>query len=130
MSLLYEKVVQEDLNVGLGTSVVVTNPGGGSLVGKQIGLHSVAVGQRVFTATWNPDSVGAGSYTSTTIAVAGAAVDDFVLVRHDAMLTNAMMLSGHVSAANVVTVILFNPTGGALNLGSGELGVLVFKARE
>jgi hypothetical protein len=130
MSLLYEKIVQEDLNVGLGAAVTVTNPGGGTLTGTQIGLHSVAVGQRVFTATWNPDNVTAGSYTSTTIAIPGAAVDDFVLVRHDAILTNVMILSGHVSAANIVTVILFNPTGGAINIGSGELGVLVFKARE
>ena len=129
MSLLYEKVVQEDLNVGTSASVSVTNPGGGTLTGTQIGIHSVAVGRVAWNATWNPSSIDAGEYEATDITVPGAAVDDFVLVKHSAILTNAMMISGHVSAADTVKVILFNPTGGALNVGSGTLGVLVFKAR-
>jgi succinyl-CoA synthetase alpha subunit len=129
MSLLYEKVVQEDLNVGTSAAVSVTNPGGGTLTGTQIGIHSVAVGQTAWEATWNPSSIAAGSYEATDVTVPGAAVDDFVLVKHSAILTNAMMISGHVSAADTVKVILFNPTAGALNVGSGTLGVLVFKAR-
>ena len=129
MSLLYEKVVQEDLNVGTSASVSVTNPGGGTLTGTQIGIHSVAVGQVAFEETWNPAAIAAGSYEATDVTVPGAAVEDFVLVKHSAILTDAMMLSGHVSAADTVKVILFNPTAGSLNVGSGTLGVLVFKAR-
>ena len=128
MSLLYEKIVQEDLNVGTG-SVTVTNPGGGSLTGTQVGIHSVAVGQTAWTATWKPASIAAGSYEATDVIVPGAAVDDFVLVKLGTIVTNAMMISGHVAAADTVKVILFNPTAGALNLASGTLGVLVFKSR-
>ena len=39
------------------------------------------------------------------------------------------MLSGYVSAANTVTVTLYNNTGGAVNLASGTVKCLVFKTR-
>lgn len=129
MSLLYEKVVQEDLNVGTSAAVTVTNPGGGSLTGTQIGIHSVAVGQVAWTMTWNPASIAAGSYEGKTITVPGAAVGDFVIASLSTMLTNDMMISGHVRAADSVRVILFNPTAAPINLGSGTVSVLVFKSR-
>jgi hypothetical protein len=46
------------------------------------------------------------------------------------MLTNDMQLTAHVSAADTVKVVLFNPTAGAINLALGTLTVLVFKARD
>lgn len=128
MSLLYERAVQEDLNVGTGTTTV-TIPSGGTRTATQIGLHTVAVGQSSFTATWNPASIGALSYEATNVAVPGAAVGDFVMATHAAMLTDDMVISGHVSGPDNVRVILFNPTASPVNLASGTLGVLVFKSR-
>lgn len=128
MSLLYEKVVQEDLNVGTSTASV-TNPGGGTLTGTQVGIHSFAVGQVSWTEDWNPASIAAGEYEAEDVTVPGAAVGDFVMVSHASMLTNDMMIGGHVSAADTVKVILFNPTAGAINLADGTLRVIVFKAR-
>jgi len=129
MSLVYEKVVQEDLNVGTSTGIDVTNPAGGTLSGTQIGIHSVAVGQVSYTETWDPGSITTLSYETEDVVVPGAAVGDFVMVSLSTMLTNAMMITGHVSAADTVTVVLFNPTTGSINVGSGTLAVLVFKAR-
>ena len=129
MSLLYELVTQEDLNVGTSTGVSVTAPDGGSLSGTQIGIHSVAVGQVAWTDTWNPASIAAGSYEDMDVTVPGAAVGDFVMASLASMVTNALMISGHVSAADTVKVVLFNPTVGAINPGEGTLNVLVFKAR-
>lgn len=128
MSLLYEKVVQEDLNVGI-TTVTVTNPTGGSLTGTQIGIHSVAVGQVAWTETWDPGSIAAAGYEAEDVTVPGAAVGDFVMASLTTMVTNDMMLTAHVSAADTVKVILFNPTAGSIDLGSGTLAVIVFKAR-
>lgn len=128
MSLLWEKVVQEDLNVGTST-VKVTNPGGGLLVSTQIGVHSVAVGQVAWTQTWAPGTILTLSYAETDVTVPGAAVGDFVLASLTTMLTNDLMLSGHVSAADTVHVILFNPTSGSLAPSSGTLAVLVAKSR-
>jgi len=128
MSLLYEKVVQEDLNVGTSGSVVVTNPGGGSLLGTQIGIHSVAVGQVAFTDTWDPSSIDAAGYEAKDVTIPGAAVGDFVLLSLSTILTNDMILAGNVSAADTVTAILFNPTSGAIDVDEGTLSILVFKS--
>jgi len=128
MSLLYERVVQEDLNVGTSTASVST-PDGGSLTGTQIGIHSLAVGQISQTELWNPASIAAGSYESEDVVVPGAAVGDYVLAKLSTMGTDDLMISGHVSVADTVRVVLFNPTAGAVNVAEGTLGVLVFKSR-
>lgn len=128
MSLLYEKIVQEDLNVGTSTATV-TNPTGGSLTGTQIGIHSVGVGQVAWTETWDPGSIAAAGYEAEDVTVPGAAVGDFVIASLTTLLTNDMMLTAHVSAADTVKVILFNPTAGAIDIGEGTLAVIVFKAR-
>lgn len=129
MSLLYEKVVQEDLNTGVYTNAEVANPGGGTLLGTQIGLHSFAQGQVGYTETWDPGSIAAAGYEAEDVTVPGAAVGDYVMVSLTTMVTNAMMISGHVSAADTVKVVLFNPTAGAIDIDSGTLAVLVFKSR-
>ncbi len=56
MSLLYEKLVQEDLNIGTSAAITVTSPAGGSLTGTQIGIHTVAVGQ----TAWLGERLGCG----------------------------------------------------------------------
>lgn len=129
MSLVYEKVVQEDLNVGTSGSVTVTNPAGGTLTGTQVGLHSMAVGQLAYTETWNPGAIAAAGYEAQDVTVAGAVVGDFAMASLTTMVTNAMMLTAHVSAADTVKVVLFNPTTGSINLASGTLSVIVFKTR-
>jgi polygalacturonase len=61
MAVKYEKIVSEDLNTGHGTTAL-TNPGGGTMVGNKIGLHT-------FTGTFNVKDFGAtgdGSTDDTT----------------------------------------------------------------
>jgi hypothetical protein len=128
MGLTYERVVQEDLNTGTSTTSVTT-PTGGTLTGTQIGIHTVAVGQLQVTTTWNPSSIAAGSYEAKDVTVPGAAVGDFAIAKLSTILTDAMTLSCHVSAADTVKCVLHNPTASPVNLGSGTLGVLVFKSR-
>lgn len=128
MSLLYEKVVQEDLDTGTSTATV-TSPSGGSLTGTQIGIHSFAQGQVQAITTWNPSSIAAAGYEAKDITVPGAALGDFTMVKLSSLTTDDLTLTGHVSAPDTVTAILFNPTTAAVNLGSGSLGALVFKAR-
>lgn len=128
MSLLYETAVQEDLNVGVSTASV-TMPSGGSRTGTQIGIHSVGVGQVAWTVSWNPGSIAAAGYEAKDVTVPGAVVGDFAIASLTTILTNDMMLTAQVSAADTVTAILFNPTAGAINLGAGSLSILVFKSR-
>ena len=126
MALVYEKIVQEDLNVGVG-AVNVTAPGGGTLASTQIGIHSLAVGQVKATATWDPASVAAGSKISTTVTVSGASLGDFVLASFSLDLQE-LTLTCYVSASNTVEVVLANLTGSAVDLASGTLAVLVLKS--
>ena len=129
MSLLYEKVVQEDLNVGINQEIEVTNPAGGTLLGTQISVSSFGIGQLAYYENWNPGSIATLSYETEDIIVPGAEVGDFVMVSLSTMVTNVMMITAHVAMADTVRCVLFNPTTGAIDLGLGMLSVCVFKAR-
>lgn len=78
------------------------------------------------TATWDPGSVNAGAQTTTTVTVTGASLGDAALASFSLDL-QGMQLTGYVSAANTVTVVLQNGTAGAIDLSSGTLTARVLK---
>jgi len=122
----YERVCQEDINVGiLGTSK--RNPGGGTLVATQVGIHTLGIGQVKTTGTWDASSIASGATTSTTLTVSGATLGDFTLASFSLSLAG-LQLTSYVSATNTVTVVLSNLTGAAVDLASGTLAVLVLKS--
>lgn len=76
------------------------------------------------SATYNPGGVTAGSQATTTIAVTGSVIGDYV----QASFSNALgglQLTGWVSANGTVTAQFSNPTGGTITPGSGTLRVRV-----
>lgn len=73
------------------------------------------------TASWNPPSVADGATTSTTVTVTGAVAGDTVAVGFNVVVPAGALLVGAVTAANTVTVTLFNKTGSTLDLGSGTV---------
>jgi len=79
------------------------------------------------SVTYDAPSIASGTQATTTVTVTGAALGDFV----DSISLGAdaagMQLSGYVSAANTVTVVLKNDTGAAVNLASTTLSVEVRK---
>lgn len=130
MTLVYEKGVGEDLNLGTGTTTI-TNPGGGSLSGTQISLSTFSIGganASAVTTTWDPASVLAAQSTTTTLTVTGAALGNFVLCSFSNSLQGCV-LSAYVSEANTVTAVIMNPTTSVIDLLSGTLTVLVFAVR-
>lgn len=70
-----------------------------------------------------------GANDTTTVTVSGAALGDFAIPSLDVTggVPAGALLVASVTAANTVTVTLQNETGGALNLGSGTLRVLVIR---
>jgi hypothetical protein len=78
------------------------------------------------TATWDPANVANGAQVTQTITVTGAALGDEVTCAFNKDL-QGMRLTGYVSAANTVTVVLCNDTGGAINLASGTLRASVWQ---
>jgi hypothetical protein len=78
-------------------------------------------------ATWNPPRVNDGAMTSATVGCMGAVVGDPVSVGFSAAVPAGAILSGSVTAADTVTVTLFNQTGAPLDLLSGTLKVVIRK---
>lgn len=77
------------------------------------------------TATWNPGSIADGAVVSTTVSCTPASPGDLVVASHDQLGANDVLLSAHVESSNTVRVVLHNKTGGAFDLASGTLRVMV-----
>lgn len=70
--------------------------------------------------TYDPPNLTAGATTTTTVTVAGATLG-WAADASFSLDLSALVMTAYVSAADTVTVVLYNPTGGAVDLGSGTL---------
>lgn len=101
-----------------------------------LGIHNdalrdnfVAIGEHLIgSKTHDFSNVVDGARASTTVTVTGAALGDLVTGVSLSIDVAGGLLTGYVSAANTVTVVLLNETGADLNLASGTLRALVRKA--
>jgi len=78
------------------------------------------------TATWNPGSIADGDEEAKDITVTGAVLGDLVLCSHSTDVLDGV-LRGAVTAADTVTVVLANNTGGAIDVTSGTTKALVIQ---
>lgn len=76
------------------------------------------------SAAWNPPSLTNGTQATTTVTVAGATTGMSAQAAFSLDL-QGLILYAYVSAANTVTVVLANFTGGTIDLGSGIVTVWV-----
>jgi len=76
--------------------------------------------------TYDPPNLADGAGTTTTVTTTGAVLGDFALASFSLDL-QGISVTSYVSAANTVSVRFQNESGGALDLGSGTLRVLVFR---
>lgn len=79
-----------------------------------------------FSATIDFASVADGDEAASDVTVSGAALGDFVMVAGSVDLVDAV-LTGSVTAANVVTVVLANNTGAGVDLASQTVYGVVLK---
>lgn len=77
------------------------------------------------SATYDAPSIAAGASTTTTITVTGCALGDYVSGISLGLSAAGLALSGYVSVANTVTVVIANLTGAAVDLASTTLSVEV-----
>jgi len=71
-------------------------------------------------------AVAANTTATDTVAVAGARVGDFVVVRPNAALEAGLGIVGaYCAAANVVTIVLMNTTAGPLPAAAFTYDVMV-----
>lgn len=76
------------------------------------------------SATWNPGSILDGNEDAVNVTVPGAKLGDFALASFPVDVVD-MILSASVTAANTVTCVLANNTGGTVDLASGTVRVKV-----
>lgn len=76
------------------------------------------------STTWNPASIADGDEEAKEITVNGASLGDFAIASFSLDVSD-LTLDAQVTAANTVTCVLANNTGGAINLGEGTLYVRV-----
>lgn len=79
------------------------------------------------TTGWNPPPLVDGATTTTTVTVTGASVGDPCSAGLSVAIPGGMLLTANVTAANTVTVTLFNKTGGTVDVPGGTLWVHVQK---
>jgi hypothetical protein len=115
-----------DLSTDDGISVIKPS----DLAAGDIGRWRLMARQTLFgTKTWDPGTLAAdGNATSTTVTVTGAVVGDPAFASLTTIGANNVLVSAHVSSADTVTVVVMNKTGGALDIASGTLNVVVHKA--
>lgn len=77
-------------------------------------------------ATWDPGEIADGAEEAKEITVTGAGLGDFVIGVSFSLDIVDLQLTADVTAANTVTAVLSNSTGGAINLASGTVRVLVW----
>lgn len=76
------------------------------------------------SATWNPGSILDGNEDAVEVTVPGARLGDFALASFSLDVSD-LAIRADVTAANTVTVVIGNWTGGTIDLGSGTLRVKV-----
>ena len=77
------------------------------------------------SASWVPGTVTTGAQATKTVTVSGAALGDYASASLGEDLQGAIM-TAYVSAANTVTVVLFNNTGGTLTFAATTVSVRTY----
>lgn len=80
---------------------------------------------RVTDTEHNPASILDGDELALDITVTGVALGDMVLGVSTSIDVGDLVVDATVTAANTVTVVYANNTGGAVDLGSHDVKVLV-----
>lgn len=83
------------------------------------------VSEFVGSATYDPANLLDGAGATTTVTVTGAALGDFVTGVSFSLDLQGITLTAYVSAADTVAVRFQNETGGAIDLASGTIRVMV-----
>lgn len=95
---------------------------------ESMGIIDAAVGEILTgSKTWDAADTADGAAATTTVTVTGAALGDFVIGVSLGVDAAGLTITGYVSAADTVTVRAQNESGGAVNLASTTLRVLVRK---
>lgn len=98
---------------------------GGKLYQRMGGVWVQNVGALTNTATIDFPSVADGATASTTVTVTGAIFGDHATASLNVFVPAGVLITAQVTAANTVTVTVFNKSGGAVDLTSATIRATV-----
>jgi hypothetical protein len=75
----------------------------------------------------NPASIAAGAVGTATLTISGADTGDLVFVSSRAIATGLVVVEAYVSAANTVTIGLYNPTGSGVDDAASDFDYMLVK---
>jgi hypothetical protein len=78
------------------------------------------------SATWDAGSIADGDEEAKDVTVTGAVLGDYAIASLSLDIVD-LVLDAQVTAANTVTCVLANNTGGAIDLDSATVYVRVFR---
>lgn len=82
----------------------------------QIGDNDMVYGIEFGTVEIDPANLNATTRGATTFTLTGAATTDIIIVNPPSTLNDDLIFAGAaVTAADTVTIYLYNPTAGAIN---------------
>ena len=85
------------------------------------------IGEDIYaTDTWDPGSIADGGEEAADVTVTGAVIGDYAIASFSNDVAD-LTLDAQVTAADTVTCVLSNNTGGAVDLASGTVYVRVFR---
>jgi hypothetical protein len=88
----------------------------------------------LFSDTWevqctlDAGSVSSGATDTDTVAVPGVALGDMVIGFSMGVSEAGLVKRAYVSAANTVTIVTYNPTGGSVNLAATTVQIVIGRA--
>ncbi len=80
------------------------------------------------SCTLNSASVATTATATDTVAVPGVALGDMVIGMAIGVDEAGLVRRAFVSAANVVTIVTYNPTAGSVDLASTTLNLIIGRA--
>jgi hypothetical protein len=98
--------------------------GGTAITATAAEMNTVCDGVLTSSITWDPASIADTDEAAKEIVVTGAVLGDYAMGSFSLDVTD-LGLDCQTTAANTVTCILFNNTGGAIDLASGTLRVML-----
>ncbi len=111
-----------------GYAEIVANKFSSDAGGVQINGGATVTQWLTAATAWDPASIPSGSTEVKDVTVTGAAVGDLVCVDNPYTADNErMVMTGRVSAADTVRLVLYNASGIAVDCASRTPRILVFK---
>lgn len=112
--------------LGIDATAAEINTACDGILATALEINTICDGVLTNLIYFNPASIAAGAYLATDFSITGAALGDQVLIGAAVDVVD-LIVSATVTATNMITLVLYNPTSGAIDLASSTWKFKVIK---